>query len=231
MINNNNPGNLRYLPSIPWQGLADPPSNEQGFCNFITAAKGLRALAIDLRNQQTEHGLRTISKIITKYAPPNDNQTIPYILDVSRRTTFGPAKKLDLTNRSILAALMKAIIWHENGSCPYTDEQIAAAVAEALPEGPQPMPSKKPITPQGAAAASGAAGLIMVIAHAELQRHNIKMDDQELLAIMGLLAPTIHQLSRIVQAVTRHLVLRLTGVDIDKGGEVPGPLAGSEDHT
>jgi hypothetical protein len=224
-IANNNPGNLRYDDRFQWQGLATPPKDAEGFCVFLTPEAGLRALAIDLRNQQLLHGLRTIGAIIPRYAPAADHNNITaYITDVWHRTGFAPTEVLDLTNAADLESLVRAVIWHENGACPYSDAQLADAVALALPTHAAPQtsivqtaPSKPVVTLAGGAAAAGSSGLIMVIAQAELQRRHIAMEQNELLAIVALLAPVIHTAARIVQTISASIVRRYVGIDIQDG--------------
>lgn len=83
------------------------------------------------------------------------------------------------------------------------------------------------VTLQGAAAATGASGLLLIIIDSELKRRNIVMDPKELLAIMGLLGPAVHTTARVIHAIIRAAVRRWIGVDIDQpDGEATGPLAG-----
>lgn len=227
MIFGNNPGNLKYDDRFQWQGLATPPKDDKGFCVFLTAEAGLRALAIDLRNQQVLHGLDTPESVISKFAPERDNNDVPaYVAAVYKRTGFTPNETIDLTDRQTLKSFMTAVIWQENGSCPYSAAQIADAVLLALPfksdktsmpKQAAPAPSSPPATIQGAAAAAGSSGLLIVIAQAELKRRNINMDPQELIAIATLLAPILHTAARVIQAISRTLVQKYAGIDIDDG--------------
>ena len=110
-LRNNNPGNLR--PSIiPWMGQT---GSNGGFCLFKDLSYGLRALAVDLSNKITSDGLDTIEDIITKYAPPSENDTESYILAVSDSTGWEPTDTIDF-NSANLGNLMQAIIEHENGA-------------------------------------------------------------------------------------------------------------------
>lgn len=121
-IRNNNPGNIRYN-GIEWKGLANPPS-DGAFCIFITPLFGLRALGMVLRNYNRYYGIRTIKRIIERFAPSTENNTAAYINSVCKATGYGDSEQLDLENNAVLVPLMKAIIKHENGKQPYTDEQI-----------------------------------------------------------------------------------------------------------
>ena len=125
-IRNNNPGNIKYT-GTAWLGLANPP-HDGTFCVFTDARFGLRALAKVLRNYNRYYGIRTIYRIIKRFAPATENQTDAYIKSVAASTGYDPHTQLNLESNAVLVKLMKAIIKHENGKQPYTDEEIEAAI-------------------------------------------------------------------------------------------------------
>ena len=125
-IRNNNPGNIRYT-GTAWQGLATPPS-DGAFCVFCEPHFGLRALVKLLRNYNRYYALRTIHSIINRFAPSTENNTTAYIASVARATKFDAHTQLDLESGDVVFALVKAIIKHENGTNPYTDEEIRKAI-------------------------------------------------------------------------------------------------------
>ena len=114
----NNPFDIE-LSNIPWQGLVTPGSDPV-FCEFVDAVHGLRAGFIDLKVKINEK-LDTISKIITKFAPPSENDTESYIANVSAMTGIDKDAQLTQTN---IQAVGLAIIHQEVGSCPYTDDEM-----------------------------------------------------------------------------------------------------------
>jgi hypothetical protein len=123
-----NPGNIR-ADSIPWKGQVGV--NSHGFCVFDTMANGIRALARNLIAYQTKHDLRTVAEIITRWAPPNENDTEAYIAAVAARVGVSRFFELDLQNKGILYTLVDGIIEHENGSrC--TMEDMNAGIDAAL---------------------------------------------------------------------------------------------------
>lgn len=128
-----NPGNLR--PSAQkWLGEGKPYN---GYCTFDTPEHGLRAMAKDLLAKYDKHALVTIRGIISRYAPPSENDTAAYIRFVSQKTGFDPDAWLHLHEPSVLGSMMLAMIRLENGikdddEFPYNDEQIAGAVTAAL---------------------------------------------------------------------------------------------------
>jgi hypothetical protein len=125
-IRNNNPGNIRHN-GIAWKGLAEPPS-DGAFCIFTIPQYGIRALAILLRNYNRNYGIRTIKSIIARFAPSAENNTAAYIQSVCQAMGCDDSEQLELEKDEVLVALMKAIIRHENGQQPYTDEQFEAGL-------------------------------------------------------------------------------------------------------
>jgi len=110
-LRNNNPGNLRALPNgQTWKGQSGV---NKGFVQFENLELGIRALLIDLSNKY-KRGLNTISKIISVYAPPSENDTSNYIATVSKITGLGANEIIsDFSNK--LNQLALAIIYVENG--------------------------------------------------------------------------------------------------------------------
>ncbi len=128
-IRNNNPGNLRKT-NDPWQGLSQH-QNDAAFFQFDNAIYGIRALARVLINYQDKHGLRSVTQIISRWAPPSENQTGDYINAVCQRTGFAANTQLDLHTEANLLPLVEAIIRHENGQQPYSKAQLTKALVLA----------------------------------------------------------------------------------------------------
>lgn len=152
-IRNNNPGNLRRSKD-PWQGLAENQTDE-GFFVFKTPIYGIRALARTLIAYQDEHGLRTIGKIINRWAPANENDTAAYISFAAEDTGFAADQPLDMHNYDNLKPLVLAIIKHENGQQPYTAAQVDKALVLAGVE-PPPKNLQQTRTVKGGQAATAA---------------------------------------------------------------------------
>ena len=126
-IRNNNPGNIRW--GEKWQGLKeDGHEQDPSFCVFKHPAYGIRALAKLLQNYQKKYGLNTPRKIISRYAPPNENQTQAYIQSVASQLCITPDSQVDLTERGVLTIFIKAIIRHENDIQPYSDDIIQQGI-------------------------------------------------------------------------------------------------------
>lgn len=117
-IRNNNPGNIRW--GSPWQGLVPADKHtDPDFCQFISAAWGIRALCRILITYKDSYGLDTISKIIGRWAPSSENDTASYIADVSLSMNKGADDVIDTHTYEDMLGLVIAIIRHENGQQPY----------------------------------------------------------------------------------------------------------------
>lgn len=117
-IRNNNPGNIRW--GDEWKGLVpEAQRTDKSFCQFKAPEFGIRAMIIILRNYQIKYGLKTITGIIKRWAPPNENDTQAYIRSVAQATGTDADKPIDLTDSRKLFPLLQAIIKHENGTQPY----------------------------------------------------------------------------------------------------------------
>ena len=127
-IRNHNPGNIERN-RTPWQGMAADQSGDARFIVFSGPEWGLRALARVLRNYSRLHGHSTVRRIITRWAPPKENDTEAYIAQVSNALGVSPDAVLELSNPDVLAGLMEAIIRHENGQQPYSRELILRGIS------------------------------------------------------------------------------------------------------
>lgn len=126
-IRNNNPGNIRHGQN--WQGLnPNGKKIDPYFCVFQTPVAGIRALAKVLINYKKLYGLNTVRQIISRYAPPNENQTTAYIQSVAKQLGVYPDTIIDIEERGVLTVFIKAVIRMENGIQPYSDETIQQGI-------------------------------------------------------------------------------------------------------
>ncbi|MFC0140627.1 structural protein [Erwinia mallotivora] len=126
-IRNNNPGNIRW--GDEWKGLVpETQRTDKSFCQFKSAEYGIRAMIIILRNYQCKHGLSTISGIINRWAPTNENDTQSYINSVAKATGVDPHKRIDTSDSRFMMKLLQAIIHHENGDQPYSFDVFVKAI-------------------------------------------------------------------------------------------------------
>lgn len=103
-------------------------SIDAAFCVFNTPVAGIRALAKVLINYKKLYGLNTVRQIISRYAPPNENQTTAYVQSVARQLGVLPDVVIDIEERGVLTVFIKAVIRMENGIQPYSDETIQQGI-------------------------------------------------------------------------------------------------------
>ncbi len=111
-LRNNNPLNLSFHNAQ----LANNPGlrSDGRFGIYPTMEAGI---AQSVRQMQL-HGSRgdnTLARLVSRWAPPNENDTAGYIARVSRETGLGPNDTLDLTNSDVLRRLVGSMTAVENG--------------------------------------------------------------------------------------------------------------------
>lgn len=131
-----NPFNLEWNIAIPWDGLSADQTNLP-YCQFDDPVMGLRAGMVDARTKIYKHGLYTLRRLLTIFAPPSENNLESYIADVAGRLGISANSPLDLSTADKLVAYAKAIVTHEQGHCStapdwYSDAQYAQAAQMAL---------------------------------------------------------------------------------------------------
>lgn len=123
-LRNNNPANLKGKDL--WLGKTGV--DDSGFIQFKTPQAGLRAMAINLANQEKKHGINTVSGLISKYAPNSENDTVSYIEKVANDLGVKPNQKIKLTDKKTMLKLMKTMITVENGNQPYSNQDLLKAI-------------------------------------------------------------------------------------------------------
>ena len=92
-IRNNNPLNIRRS-GDNWQGLRALQEDRE-FCQFSSMAYGWRAAFVILcKTYYGKYKLKTIRALITRWAPPKENNTEAYIRRVTDRIGIGPDRVL-----------------------------------------------------------------------------------------------------------------------------------------
>lgn len=110
-LRNNNPGNIR-LSSTRYQGEVD--STDSAFEQFKTMAHGYRAMFVLLYTYQKKHHLHTIAEMITRYAPPEENDTKAYINAVSEWSGVPSTCHITATNGDVMIPIVAAMSRVEN---------------------------------------------------------------------------------------------------------------------
>lgn len=125
-IRNNNPFNLEYR-NIGWRGELGPEDHPSGrFSKFDTPLNGIRAGMINIHTKIFRDRANTVRKLINVLSPKFENPTDAFVNFVAKRVGVAPDQPLDY--RAHIRPLSKAIITFENGSNPYSDELITAAL-------------------------------------------------------------------------------------------------------
>lgn len=137
MITNNNPGNIRRVQGKPWIGELVPVPFAPGFVTFDTLADGYRA-ALKLLNTYVSNGFNTIEKIITRWAPPSENNTPSYISFVARDTGISPGTVIYPGDWFTLARIAKSISEVEHTGTIGAPEITALNEAVGVLSGNQP---------------------------------------------------------------------------------------------
>ena len=119
-MRNNNPLNIRRVVGTSWKGEIVSPIEDKQFVQFTSLTYGLRAAFCILRTYRNKHHAVCIEDIITRWAPPTENDTHKYILDVCKLTGFGGKERLTENN---WPQLVKAMARIESGM-KLTEEQI-----------------------------------------------------------------------------------------------------------
>lgn len=149
-IRNNNPGAM-----MPGGKLAV----------YKTPEEGIAALDGNLK-RYGDGGINTIAGVISKWAPPNENDTAAYISAVASRLGIPANQKIDLSNPYTRHALSGAIMIHENGNKTVFKPGATPAAGGVTPSsntsqaasanGPGINPSTQPASASATAPAAGA---------------------------------------------------------------------------
>ena len=116
-LRNNNPLNIEEN-GTEWVGRA---GDDGRFVIFETVEHGLRAAGRILRTYATKYQLNTISGIVSRWAPPVENDTQNYINFVSQKTGIEQDQAL---TRETYPHVLAAMIHMENGSQPFSLDEI-----------------------------------------------------------------------------------------------------------
>ena len=119
---NHNPGNIRRC-GVRYRGERRP-SCDPAFKEFESDEWGYRAMFVLLESYRRRYGIDTLRAIVTRWAPPIENDTASYIRFVSERAEVDPDAVL-LPRDVRLRAIVEAMSRFERGHEP-SPEQLAA---------------------------------------------------------------------------------------------------------
>ena len=118
-LRNRNPLNIRRVAGTNWKGQSAEQTDKE-FVVFEELAWGIRAAFCILRTYRDKYKLVCIEDIITRWAPPTENDTRRYICDCCKLTGFGGKERLAENDWPRLVGAMARI---ESGM-NLTEEQI-----------------------------------------------------------------------------------------------------------
>lgn len=165
-LRNNNPGAL-----MPGGKLAQYPDMQTG----------LAQLDSNLQSYGKQ-GINTLAGVISKWAPPNENNTPAYIQDVSQRLGVRPDQPIDLSNPAVRQAISTGIMLHENGPG-------AVFATPNASQGSQPTAR----SPGGAIYAAPPLGATSMADKAQSASAKVMGDDYENMQSVRQNAPTVLQ--------------------------------------
>ena len=130
-IRNNNPLNIVYNKNNNWIGQLKGVKGK--FTAFETMTWGFRAAAIILKKYIKVHKRDTIKKIISAWAPSNENDTTAYVNFICRVTGYDQDEKVNFNDMIKMLRIMSAMCQMENGR--QFDPQNDKALWQALYDG------------------------------------------------------------------------------------------------
>ena len=110
-IKNNNPLNIRHN-ADHFQG--ETSGNDKAFKTFVSMPYGYRAAFVILATYLSR-GINTIEKIISKWAPPSENDTGSYIAYVERWSGVSRNQELTYSDGADYIMIVSAMSYIENG--------------------------------------------------------------------------------------------------------------------
>lgn len=113
-IRNNNPLNIRRNPANGWRGRSIEQTDKD-FEQFVSMLFGLRAAICILRNYLRSPMCSTLTKVISRWAPPSENVTTKYIKYVSDRTGIDPSARLVFSDKDKICRIVQAMAEVECG--------------------------------------------------------------------------------------------------------------------
>lgn len=122
-LRNNNPGNIRRNNDV-FQGEVNP-SRDKEFKQFKTMPYGYRAIFKILSNYYRIYRLTTIRKMISRWAPENENNTAAYVSLVSSYSGIPADDPIDIGSKEQMIRIVAGMSKVENGQEAEMSEVIA----------------------------------------------------------------------------------------------------------
>lgn len=104
-----------------WVGMTGV---RRGFVEFQNRDYAIRAWLLLMRTYRRRYGCRTVRQIVTRYAPPTENDTRSYVDFCARHIGIGADEQL--TSLTQYAALAQAMARMETGTRIQQDDVLEA---------------------------------------------------------------------------------------------------------
>lgn len=111
-LKNCNPGNIRRS-TTTYKGEVE--STDRAFKAFESMPWGYRAMFVLLHTYRVRNGCRTLRAMISRYAPPSENNTESYIRTVAASAGISPDQNLNTDNRTVMIKVVAGMSRVENG--------------------------------------------------------------------------------------------------------------------
>lgn len=123
-IRNNNPLNIRNDIQNDWLGkVKGNEKKDKEFEEFVGMRYGYRAAAY-LIHRYIHRDFKTVEDIVSKWAPPSENQTGKYIYHVCQRSGLKRDTPIALNETGNFLRLLDAMAFVENGRTPQKLELV-----------------------------------------------------------------------------------------------------------
>jgi len=163
--------------NVTGSGWAGQTGSDGKFATFATPEDGRAAADANLAAYHRKHGIDTVAGVVSRWAPPSENDTQAYIRHVSTKLGVDPNQPLGLDDPSARSRLLDVMSAHETpgsvtanpfdqfdvaaleppprvpgGRTMTNEEMIAAGVTQAAPSrtGPKGSPADKVQPPPSA---------------------------------------------------------------------------------
>ena len=129
-MRNNNPLNIRKTKTA-WAGKTK--GTDPDFETFRNLDFGIRAAYVIIRRYIYQYGLKTLQKIIYRWAPPSENNSLSYVIRVRNLTGFSIDDEIDPLSEVEMSKLLWAMHIVENGKCYISLDEFQRIYAAYFP--------------------------------------------------------------------------------------------------
>ena len=121
-------------------GNVRPVGASTGFQQPKSFDEGLQIMDNNLKAYGAKHGIDTLRGVISRWAPPSENDTETLIKNASQRLGISPDQKIDLSNSAQRQAIGTALMLQEKGPKQLFAAAPTGTMTDAMP--PRAMPGE-----------------------------------------------------------------------------------------